>query len=85
MLAFKETDYDLQHLVSSNFLKNPDFNTSGQLPVITPSHSNPAPVPIQRIYMRNSFSVCAVIHKIATKLALCNRLAQSKGAPHALY
>jgi hypothetical protein len=85
-LIFREAaDCDRQQLNTDYFLKNPDFNTSVQLPKNAPRHFNPAPALIHGIYMRNSFSVWAVIHKIATKLARGAQFSQSKGAPHALY
>jgi hypothetical protein len=68
-----------------NFLKNPDFNTLVQLRAGAPRHFNPARALISGIYMRNSFSVWAVIHKIATNLARDAQFGPSKGAPHALY
>ena len=58
---------------------------SVQLPASAPCHFNPAPALIHGIYMRNSFSVWAVIHKIATNLTRGAQFAPSKGAPHALY
>ena len=85
-LIFREAaDCDLQQLNTAHFLKNPDFNTSVQLRAGAPCHFNPALALIHGIYMRNSFSVWEVIHKIATNLARGAQFGPSKGAPHALY